>query len=288
MKILYIAKKKEINPLYHELANVSRIDLSNPYKPEDVSGADVLVTDLTPITAELLRKLSDRLKIVATLTTGTDHIDTAYLKEHGIRLVTLLDCKDLATITSTGEHTFGLIIALARHYKRAFRDPETPREELRGQELQGKTLGIIGVGRVGKQVKKFGEVFGMRIKFFDPYLKTKGSLEDVLGNSDFVTIHAPLNDETRGMITFKHFEAMKGTAAFINTSRGELVEKGALVEALRTAMINTAASDFYDDEMLEYAKHNDCLLLTNHLGGATVEGLEKADSLIARELKKIL
>lgn len=257
------------------------------------SAATILVTDLTPITRAILQE-SPCVKIVATLTTGTDHIDTAYLKEHGIRLVTLLDCPGYVNISSTAEHTLGLMLSLARNYYMAYKYMGSlTRDSLRGYELQGKTLGVIGYGRIGKMVAHYGEALGMKPLIYDPTMEHNTydwamDPNTIATSSDIVTIHIPLNEFTQGMIDEKFFALMKPTAYFINTSRGEIVQEGALLKALTSGTIAGAASDFYDNDLLNYARTHTDLIVTPHLGGCTFEGIEKADALIAQKLKEIL
>lgn len=287
MNIIYVPNKRP-NPIYKELGGVLEVrgKLFNFIHGHD----SILVTDLTPVTKELVEK-SPSLRIVASLTTGTDHICTEYLAQRGIRLVTLLDCPKYITITGTAEHALGLMIALARNYKAAFDHPQYSRDALRGHELSGKTLGIIGLGRIGKKMRDFGFVLGMNVTFFDPFVEEQEGQKtkwEAIACSDFVTLHAPLNAGTTGMITGEDLATMKKTAYLINTARGELIQKGALLHAVSNGIIAGAASDFYDGDLLAFAESHDNLILTPHLGGATHEGLEKADALIAEKLKDIL
>ena len=138
-------------------------------------------------------------------------------------------------------------------------------------------------------LSRYAEALGMYVDYFDPYVEGGVmNLFDLLRESDFVSLHMPLQDSTKGYISEAMLRQMKTTAYLINTARGELIQEGALLKALQEGIIAGAASDFYDDGLLEYSKSHDNLILTPHLGGATHEGLEKADALIASKLKDIL
>lgn len=239
--------------------------------PEDV---DILVTRLKKYPLNLFPDL----KVIASPTTGLDHIDLDGCKERGIEVISLQgETEFLKGITSTAEHTIGLMIAVSRNYKSAFDNPTWSREKHKGHRLAGKTLGIIGYGRVGLQVSSRAQALGMQIAV------TAG---DMLEPLDYLTLHIPL-EGNKGFFTKEMFKQMKPTAYFINTSRDEIVEKGALLWALENGEIAGAAVDFVDDkELLEYSGSN--LVLVNHLGGATIEDMQATEILIAQRVKEYL
>jgi len=232
----------------------------------------ILWAGLEPIDKKLIDNHPD-LKIIAHNTTGTDHVDIEYAESKGIKVINLSgEAQNLGHIPSTAEHTFGLMLALSRHYKRCFRG-----ERVVGNELYHKKIGVIGHGRIGELVLKYAMVFCMEVYLRDPTFPEQDfSYPDM----DFVSLHAPLNFSTQGMVGKIDFKLMKPSAYFINTARRQLVEEGALQWALETREIAGAATDF--DEGFEH----DNLLTTPHIGGNTEEGLEKSEVYLANMVKE--
>ncbi len=227
------------------------------------------------------------LKVLGVYCTGLDLLDRDECSRRNIKIISLRDYPDfLKTISSTAEHTLGLIIALMRNYKTALNGPYKDREEYRGNTLSGKTLGIIGYGRIGCQVKKIADALAMNI------IPVDDSNLDILGyllkESDIVTIHIPL-DGNVGLFTKRMFLNMKQTAYLINTSRDAVVEKGALLWALENGIIKGAAVDFCDDkDLVEYARTHSNLVLTNHLGGCTFEDMERTKDFIKNKVEEYI
>jgi len=244
-----------------------------------------VVIGIEPFGKEQLDTLQN-LKVVGTSTTGLDHIDVGELKSRGIKLISLRDYPNFTKdITSTAEHTIGLIIGLLRNYRTALHPPYGDREEYKGQRLSGKTLGIVGLGRVGKQVKQIAEAIDMKTLIVDQDLV---GLTSLLQKSDIVTLHIPL-DSNEGFFTKDMFSQMKQGAYFINTSRSGVVEKRALFWALSNEMIKGAAVDFIDDaELIQYSRLHDNLILTPHIGGVTWEDREATENFITKEVEKLL
>lgn len=222
------------------------------------------------------------LRVLGVNTTGLDHIDLDECKKRGIKVISLKGSDlFLSTITSTAEHTIGLIIALLRNYKTALNAPYKDREEYKGHTLSGKTICLIGGrGRIGKQVRKVCEALGMKVRIHDQ--EPIDNLLQDLQNSDIVTIHIPLDGNT-GFFTKEMLNYMKPTAILINTSRDKVIEQGALLWALENKIIAGASVDFIDDKRLvEYAKEHNNLILTPHLGGCTFEDREKTYNFIKK------
>lgn len=214
------------------------------------------------------------LKVVGCNATSTEHLDEECAKR-GIKLISLKgETEFLNTVTSTAEMTIGLIIALLRNYKTALNAPYQDRDEYIGHTLSGKTLGIIGYGRVGRQVEKIALALGMKTTHdFRPSL-----------DSDILTLHIPL-ENNEGMFTKEYFKQMKPTAYLINTSRSGVIENGALLFALENGIIKGAAVDFLDDpQLLEYVQTHPNLILTNHLGGCTVEDRQRTEDFIINKV----
>lgn len=248
-------------------------------------------------------ELPEGVEVMGCPATSTEHLDK--YREMGIEIVDLKDETEfLETVTSTAEHTIGLMLALARNYKTALHSPYKDRDSYRGCTLSGKKLGIIGYGRIGKQVAKIALSTGAKVTRIDTDTKIykirdrkvgsdvsveKATLPHFLSlGHDFVSVHIPLVGN-EGFFTKEMFKQMKPTAYFINTSRSGIVEKGALLWALKSDTIKGAAVDFIDDpELLEYEKNHDNLILTNHLGGCTHEDQQKTEEFIINKVNKWL
>jgi phosphoglycerate dehydrogenase-like enzyme len=199
----------------------------------------------TPFTRERLERLPN-LKLLVTTGMGNAAIDMEAARALGITVA-----GTGGTPTHTAELTWGLILALARHIPaedRAVR--EGGWQHTVGLELAGRTLGVIGLGRLGSQVARIGEAFGMDVIAWSQNLDTPLTKEELLRRSDIVTIHLRLSDRTHGLIGAVELALMKPTAFLVNTSRGPIVDETALLEALRTGRIAGAGLDVYDVEPL--------------------------------------
>jgi len=218
-----------------------------------------------------------KLKVIGCNMTSIEHLPLMECKLKGIKVISLRgETGFLQNITSTAEHTIGLMIALMRNYKTALNAPYKDREEYKGHTLSGKTVGIIGNGRIGRQVVNISNALGMTA------LLDLG--DTLLEHSDIVTVHIPLEDN-KGFFTKDMFKQMKPTAYFINTSRSKIVEEGALLWALEEGKIAGAAVDFIDDAYLaKYAETHDNLVLTNHIGGVTHEDMEATEKFVEEKV----
>jgi D-3-phosphoglycerate dehydrogenase len=228
------------------------------------------------------------LEVVGCNMTSVEHLPWEQLKKRGIKVISLKDYPTfLNTITSTAEHTIGLIIALLRNYKIALSAPYKEREIYIGHRLNEKILGIIGLGRIGRQVREIAKSFGIKVLTYDKY-ESKDILFDLLKVSDIVSIHITL-EGNEGFFTKEMLSKMKSNACIINTSRGKIIEKGALIWALKNKIISNGAIDFCDDEeMVEYSKSHNNLILTNHLGGATYEDMQQTENFIIKQVTNYL
>lgn len=234
---------------------------------------------------------------IASCTTGTDHLDN-----QDIPLISLKGEPVLKDVWATAEHTWALILSLIRKVPWAFDDVKQGnwnREAWQGTELRGKMLGIVGYGRAGQQVAGIAEAFGMKVIASDvpsgrhdaPYRHHKLEfciLETLLKNADIVTVHVPLNDETRGMFGAKEFALMQSTAYFVNTSRGAVVDTGALLDALDNGQIAGAALDVLEGEPKPKIPRRHNLLITPHLGGNTLESRRKTQAYLAQKIKDFI
>ena len=219
------------------------------------------------------------LTVIGSNTTGEDHLDRAECDRRGVEVITLRgETSFLESVTSTAEHSWGLVLALARSYKRTLHG-----EHHVGMKLAGKTLGIVGNGRIGKMVARMAEAFGMDVLVYDQLDIYKDRI-NLLRKSDFVSVHIPLEGNV-DLFTEWTFRWMKPTAYFVNTSRDGIVKKGELRKALEHGVIAGAAVDFIGSaDLVEYAKTHDNLILTDHCGGSTREDRALTENFI---LKKI-
>ena len=227
---------------------------------------------------------SPHLLVIATATTGADHIDEAALARAGIPLYTLRGQTELLRdLTPAAEHSWLLVMACARSLPAAHAHVlggGWNRVDFPGVMLRGKTLGIIGCGRIGTWMSRYAEAFGMRCLGHDPLLTawpptiTPAPLERLLAAADFVTLHVPFTRDNAGMIDRACFQRMKRGAVFVNTSRGDLVDERALLEALESGRLAAAGLDVLtgepeiaDHPLRQYALTHTNLILTPHIGG---------------------
>ena len=251
---------------------------------------------------EVTKKVLDagkKLRVVGRAGVGVDNVDVQYATQKGIIVMNT----PFANILSAAEHSLAMMMSLARKIPWAHESVhkgEWKRSSFTGTELYGKTLGIIGVGRVGGEVAKRARPFNMSMMGYDPFLPKDvadslgvilTTLEDVLKNSDIMTIHAPLLPETKNMISMPQFKIMKKNALLINVARGGIVNEDDLYTALKEKMIAGAAFDVFLDEPLKKEcklLELDNLIMTPHLGASTIEAQEKVSVDIAESVIKYM
>ena len=244
------------------------------------------------------------LKFVATITTGLDHIDLDYCLENSIKVLSLKGHTDfLKGIRATPEHTWLLIQALARKIIPAFEDVKKGnwnRSDFYGNELFEKTLGILGFGRIGEIVAGYAKAFGMKVIAHDIIeIKNKNvdavTMNHLFKNSDYLTIHLPLNKKTRDYVDIAKISLMKPTSFLINTSRGPIVKEDDLLKALTKKIIAGAALDVLSEEnnfgfkveenkIANYSRNADNLILTPHIAGSTLDSMHKTSDFILSEI----
>jgi D-3-phosphoglycerate dehydrogenase len=257
--------------------------------------------------------VSPKLRIIGSNTTGHPHIDVDYAEAKGVKVITLKDHGEfLRSITATAELTWGLIIALTRNICPAFRSVLNggwDRWPFGGRKMLSRmTLGVAGLGRLGSIVATYGISFGMRVRYYDPYvnsnldgLEKTNSLEELVQGSDVVTVHIPHEPETEGLFNKHIFSKFKEEAYFINTSRGELVDQEALLQSLKSGKLAGAAIDVIDGEfepgfeesMLEhpligYAAQHDNLVITPHIAGSTLDAWSLTQEYTIRQVIEAL
>jgi D-3-phosphoglycerate dehydrogenase len=250
-----------------------------------------------------------RLKIVATPTTGLNHIDLQAAERRNIRVLSLRgEVSFLKDIRATAEHTIALMLAALRHLPSAVqhvRKGGWDRERFLGRELYGKVAGIVGYGRLGRIVARYLQAFDMQVLAADPNVDrstiedgvTLVGVEELLGQADFVSLHVNHCQQTDKFFGRRQFALMKDGAWLFNTARGELVDEQALCEALESGRLGGAALDVLCDErsagmgdhpLVEYAQRHDNLLITPHIGGNTFESREKTELFLADRLSSLL
>lgn len=249
---------------------------------ELVEGVAGVITWLEPYTARVLAS-ADRLKVISAGGVGYDHIDVDEATRRGIAVCICAGVNNYAV----SELAFGMMIGLSRQIYPADRELRRGNwERYMGPELWGKTLGIIGLGRVGKSVALLAKAFNMRILATDPvwditFANEHGisyvPFERLMQESDYVSLHAPLLPETYHLIDERSLAMMKPTAFLINTSRGPVVKESALVSALQSGQIAGAGIDVFDPEPHQCDLYADLdnVILTPHIGGSTHEASER-------------
>lgn len=277
---------------------VKKTDLSPEELLVEIENADaLLVRSQTKVTAEVIQA-GKRLKAIGRAGVGVDNIDVTAATSHGVVVVNTPDGNTI----STAEHTFAMLIALARNIPQAYRSTisgEWNRKQFVGVELHKKTLGIVGLGRIGTEVAKRAHAFGMKVMAFDPYLTaerakkigvTQATLDDLYAQSDFITVHTPLTKETRHLINREAFEKMKTGVRIINCARGGIIDEQALLEAIQTGKVAGAALDVFEQEPPGHHPLFDLpqVIVTPHLGASTVEAQENVASDVSEEILHIL
>ena len=261
---------------------------------DELQYTEILVNKLGKIDKKLLDSMPI-LEIIAQPTTGLDHIDLKECKKRGIKVISLKgETEFLRTIPATAEHTIALMLSLMRKIPWAFDDTlagHWDREAWRGRELKGKTLLVVGNGRIGQMVTKYGQSFGMNVLTIDEPSKKK--LLKLLPKADVVSVHIPLKNNS-GYFERQCFEAIKKGSYLINTSRGDIISEWALLEALKKGRIAGAALDVVqgepniNEDLIDYALDNTNLLITPHIAGATLESIKKTESFIAKKVKEYI
>jgi D-3-phosphoglycerate dehydrogenase / 2-oxoglutarate reductase len=284
-------------------------DLDRSALLKSVSKVDVLWVRLRHrIDAEVMAA-GERLKVIVTATTGLNHIDLDEARRRGVQVLSLRgESEFLEDIRATAEHTMALIFSLLRGVPAAVahvKNGKWNRDLFKGSELYGKIIGVVGYGRLGRIVARYLRGFDTRVLATDPNANiallppeiTLVGLDQLLEESDVVTLHVNLCDKTLGLFGWEEFAAMKAGAWFVNTSRGELVDESALLDALRSRRLAGAALDVLSTEpldamknhpLLAYARENDNLIITPHIGGCTSESMEKTEYFLAGRLLRVL
>ena len=301
MKILCITPVKHLDGVYEKLQSYGEVI----YKPEvdrnelkillDTTGADYLFTNPNKQNFILDKEVLQFgfLKVINTCSTGLNHIDTNYRKENKIDVWSLKEDYELINdLPSTSELAFGLMMSLLRNIPKSFhsvKDGNWDYEPYVGHQIKGKTIGVIGYGRLGKIMCKLFDGWGVKLLATDPYeriITARGvPLDELLEKSDVVFLHTHVTDDTRGMVDEEFLSYMKEGSYLINTARGELVDEKAIIESIEcghlkgygTDVIKDEFGDIQNSKLVEFSMNpNNNVVITPHIGGMTIEGQTKA------------
>jgi len=273
--------------------NISADDLLKAIPDYDA----LIVRGRTKVTASVM-EAGSKLKVIGRAGVGVDNIDLEAAKKHNVTVVNA----PMSTTLAVAELTFGLMLALAREIPRAdtgMKQGKWLKKELEGVELNGKTIGIIGYGRIGMELGKRASAFGMNVVAYDPLIsendiKQRGaepvSIQDLYAWSDFISLHLPLNVQTRDMIGALAFSEMKDGVRIVCAARGGIIDETELVKALNSGKVAGAALDVFGQEppVLTEAVSHPRVIATPHVGAQTVEAQSRASEDIAAEVLSAL
>jgi len=295
----------EVDPILNKILQDNGLKVS--YEPkitpeqikEKISNFNiVIVRSRTTITKEMIDK-ADKCKIIARVGVGLDNVDQDAAKAKNIRVINAVE----GAMNAVAELVLGLMLSLARQTARgdrSIRNGQWLKNELKGTELRGKYLGIVGLGNIGKRLGRLARALNMNIIGYDvipideEFSKEvglmKADLDTLLQSSDYISIHVPLLDSTYHLINAQKISTMKKTAKIINTSRGGVVDEEALYDALKNGLLGGAALDVFEKEPAVGTKlaELDNVILTPHIGAQTKEAQSLAANIIGEKIIQIL
>src|SRR5580704_16392994 len=266
--------------------------------PRELADAEaIVVRSATFVDAAMMEK-APKLRVIGRAGVGVDNVDLDAATKRGIVVMNTPGGNAVAV----AEHTFALMLALARHLVRAHTTMQVGKWEkktLQGTELRGKTLGIVGLGRVGIEVSRRALAFGMKVVAHDPYVApavaqqlniTLATLDEVFAQSDYITLHVGLTPQTQGMINAESLRKMKKGVRLVNCARGELLNEPAVIESLQSGQLGGAALDVYSNEPLKDSPLATLpnVILTPHIAGSTHEASEAVGVQIALQVREYL
>ena len=295
----------EVDPILNKILidNGLKVSYEPEITPEQITEKIstfniVIVRSRTTITKEMIEK-ANNCKIIARVGVGLDNIDQEAAKTKNIRVINAVE----GAMNAVAELVLGLMLSLARQTgrgDRAIRNQQWLKKELKGTELRGKYLGIIGLGNIGKRLGRLARALNMNVIGYDvmpideEFAKEvglmKADLNTLLQSSDYVSIHVPLLDSTYHLLNAEKMSTMKKTAKIINTSRGGVVDEDALYDALKNGTLGGAALDVFEKEPAIGTKlaELDNVILTPHIGAQTKEAQSLAANVIAEKIIQIL
>lgn len=275
------------------------LEMSEDELRDSIASYDaILIRSATKLTADLIERAA-QLKVIGRAGTGVDNVDIAAATRRGIIVANAPESNSVAA----AEHTLALALALCRNVPQAHAtlvDGRWDRSRFKGAELYGKTLGVVGFGRIGQLVAKRAQGFDMEVVAFDKFVSTErfrelgvegaASLEDLYGRADVVTLHVPKTPDTIGLIDAKAIAAMKDGVRIVNCARGELVDLDDLVTGLESGKVAGAALDVFPSE--PFTDHSifarDDVVVTPHLGASTAEAQDRAGVVTAEQVTAAL
>ncbi|MDI3547594.1 MAG: D-3-phosphoglycerate dehydrogenase / 2-oxoglutarate reductase [Halanaerobiales bacterium] len=288
-----ILKEKVEVYFNHQLTREEFLDIIGDYD-------GIIVRSMTQLDKEALSR-AKKLKVIGRAGTGYDNID---LEEASKRGIVVFNTPTGNTI-SASEHTIGMILALSRNIPQAneaLHQGIWDRKKYNGVELKDKTLGIIGLGRIGSRVARIAQSIGMKVIANDPYLPPEKAeklnvplltFQEVLQRSDYISLHTPLTDETYHILSHKEFAIMKDGVRIINVARGKNLDTQALIKAIESGKVAGAALDVFEEEPIRDSQHplmkyKDKVILTCHLGGTTTEAMDNVSIAAAEQVLAVL
>ena len=301
MKVLVTEKLSEagLELLRKDFQVDERVELAREGLAAEIAPYDALIVrSQTQVTAEIV-EAGQNLKVIARAGIGLDNVDVEAATRRGVMVVNAPQ----SNIVSAAEHTIALLLAQARNIPLAnasLKAGAWERSKFQGVELQGKTLGVVGIGRVGGLVATRAAAFGMRVIAFDPYVpkeraKEMGvelmpTLEALLVQADFITIHLPRTPDTEGLIGERELSLVKEGARLVNTARGGIVDEAALAKALEDGRLAGASLDVFTAEPTTESPlfGLDQVVVTPHLGASTTEAQDKAGTTVAEMVRLAL
>lgn len=279
---------------------VRKTDLSKEELFDEIPEYDgIVVRSSTTVSTDLV-KAAKKLKVIGRAGVGVDNIDIPAATAGGILVMNTPD----GNTVSTAEHTCGMILALARNIPQSVQRVKAggwDRKKYMGSEVYGKTLGIIGLGKIGSEVARRMQEFDMQVIAYDPFSSTDKAdrlgvelveLDTLLGDSDFITVHTPLTEKTKGLISMQNAGKLKKGVRLINCARGGIYEESDLVKMIEQGFVDGIALDVYSEEppgdelraLLEHPR----IICTPHLGASTEEAQEKVAEQIAKQMADAL
>lgn len=316
MKILCLTPVKHLNDIYNSLESFcggKHLDYRPQFVSEDftywlssyrdLSDYDVIFCNPNKQNYVLDETILSTFRgVILTASTGLNHIDVDYCNENGIKVLSHKDDYDLLNdLPSTSELAFGLMISLMRNIPSGYNHVKSggwDYEPYVGHQIKGKTIGVIGYGRLGKIMCDLFSGWGVKLLASDPYERITTArgvpLDELLEKSDVVFLHTHVTDETRGMVDDEFLSQMKQGSYLINTSRGELVDEDAIIESIKVGHLKGYGTDVIKDEfgdiknskLVEFSKSNN-VLITPHVGGMTWEGQQRAYEWSINKLREL-
>tara|TARA_R110001599_G_scaffold346197_1_gene571205 strand:- start:2464 stop:3426 length:963 start_codon:yes stop_codon:yes gene_type:complete len=308
IKVKVLEPENFSNKAVVALQVIGSVELSSDIS-KGQSDAEVLFVRLRYQLDSAFLSAFPKLRYIVSPTTGEDHVDRVYIQAQNIQLLSLKGEREfLQTIPATAEFTWGLLLSLVRRIGWASQSVcagEWNRDAFKGHDLFGKTIGLLGYGRVANIVTRYARAFGLTVKAYDPYVSSFpdgveccSSLHELVKGIDILSVHALLSEETINLIGNQEFELLPNHAVVLNTSRGDIVDAEALLAALAEGKIAGAAIDVIPgeradqnsikDRLLAYANNHSNLLITPHLAGATYESMEMTEEFMVGKLLKLL